>query len=82
VWNVVTPFMINYEGPFESQNRLTQPRFAQMRGSRLLQWDTRTGARMLDTTLPFNEGGAQTYDSESNRLIVRTSAGWTRIQLQ
>lgn len=80
VWNVVTPWMINYQGPFESQNRLTRPLWAQMRARRVIQLDTTTGARILDQTMPFSEGGAQTYDSVSNRLVVRTDMGWTRIQ--
>ncbi len=80
VWNVVTPWMINYQGPFESQNRLTRPLWTQMRARRVIQLDTTTGARILDQTMPFGEGGAQTYDSVSNRLIVRTDMGWTRIQ--
>jgi LruC domain-containing protein len=80
-WDVVTPFRINYDGPFTSQNRLTRPRWAQMRGNRLIQLDTRDGSTMLDVTLPFQEGGAQAYDAETNRLLVRTTSGWTRIQL-
>ena len=80
VWNVETPFMINYQGPFESQNRLTEPRWAQMRGLRVIQLDTRTGATLLNQQLPFAEAGAQAYDSVSNRLLVRTDRGWTRIQ--
>ncbi|MCK6544999.1 IPT/TIG domain-containing protein [Myxococcota bacterium] len=81
-WNVVTPFMINYEGPFDAQNRLVGNRWTQMRGSRLIQLDTTTGATILDQELPFSEGGAQTYDAATNRLIVKTSSGWTMIQLR
>lgn len=81
MWNVVTPFMINYEGPFVSQNRLERPLWTQMRARRLIQLDTRTGDVVRDSQFMFYEGGAQTYDSRANRLIVRTGEGWTRINL-
>jgi hypothetical protein len=81
VWNVVTPFMINYEGPFLAQNRLVRPMFTQMRGFQLIQLDTATGATRIDERLPFAEGGAQAFDALTNRLLVKTNEGWTRIQL-
>lgn len=80
VWNVVTPFIMNYEGPFESQNRLHDGRYTFMRASRVIQLDTATGETVTDETLAHIESGAQAYDGLSRTHIVRTTDGWARIR--
>jgi hypothetical protein len=80
-WNVATPFMINYMGSFQSQNRLNNTLWTLMRGRRLIQLSTVTGATVTDEQTNVWEGGAQVYDGVTNTHLVRTDKGWTRISL-
>ena len=77
------PVIINHDGPFSGQTRLVGSRWAMMRGYRVVQLDTATGALVADETWPnaVPENGAQLYDGESETLLVRTDAGWTRLLL-
>ncbi len=77
------PVIINHDGPFSGQTRLVGSRWTMMRGCRVVQLDTATGALVADETWPsaVPENGAQLYDGESETLLVRTDAGWTRLLL-
>jgi hypothetical protein len=81
VWQTAVPSQINFEGPFFGQSRLRGQRWALMRGTRVVQLDTATGAVVLDEHWPVNEGGAQVYDAVSDTLLVRTGSGWARLFL-
>ncbi len=83
VWKTVVPSQINYEGPSFGQSRLRGQRWTLMRGTRVIQLDTATGALVLDETWPgaVREGGAQVYDSVTDTHLVRGSEGWAKLFL-
>jgi hypothetical protein len=83
VWKTAVPHQINYEGPFFGQSRLRGQRWTCMRGTRVVQLDTATGAIVLDETWPnaINEGGAQVYDAVTDTHLVRGGSSWARLFL-
>lgn len=83
VWKTVTPIRINYEGPFFGQSRLRGQRWSLIRGTRVVQLDTATGALVRDESWPgaVEEDGAQLYDSVTDTLLVRSTSGWARLFL-
>ena len=81
VWATPVPVMINWDGPFAGQSRLTAGRWTMMRLSRIIQLDTATGAVLLDQTWPVSENGAQVHDGETDTHLVHTLSGWARLFL-
>ncbi|PKP79147.1 MAG: hypothetical protein CVT81_00190 [Alphaproteobacteria bacterium HGW-Alphaproteobacteria-3] len=83
VWKTVVPIQINYEGPYFGQSRLRGQRWTCMRGTRVIQLDTATGALVLDELWPgaVSEGGAQAYDAVTDTHLVRGSQGWAKLFL-
>lgn len=83
VWKTVVPIQINYEGPYFGQNRLRGQRWTLMRGTRVIQLDTATGALVLNEIWPgaVSEGGAQVYDAVTDTHLVRGSQGWAKLFL-
>lgn len=82
VWKTITPFQVNYEGAF-SHSRLQRSRWTLMRGSRICQINTITGALEWEITWPtgINEFGAQVYDSLNDMLLVVVTSGIVRLAL-
>jgi hypothetical protein len=83
VWKTVVPIQINYEGPYFGQSRLRGQRWTLMRGTRVIQLDTATGALVLNEIWPgaVSEGGAQVYDAITDTHLVRSSQGWAKLFL-
>ncbi|MEW5704929.1 MAG: phage tail protein [Pseudomonadota bacterium] len=83
VWKTAVPSQINYEGPYFGQSRLKGQRWTLMRGTRVVQLDTATGAIVLNELWPnaVSEGGAQVYDAVTDTHLVRGSNGWARLFL-
>ena len=54
-----------------------------MRGTRVIQIDTATGALVLNEIWPgaVSEGGAQVYDAVTDTHLVRGSQGWAKLFL-
>ena len=70
VWTTPVPVMLNYDGPFAGQSRLTGGRWTLMRLGRVIQLDTATGELLLDETWPVSELGAQIHDGETDTHIA------------
>ncbi|MCV0351592.1 MAG: phage tail protein [Nitratireductor sp.] len=83
VWKTVVPTQINYEGPYYGQSRLRGQRWTLMRGTRVIQLDTASGALVLNEIWPgaVSEGGAQVYDAVTDTHLVRGSQGWAKLFL-
>jgi Putative phage tail protein len=83
VWKTAVPIQINYEGPYFGQSRLRGQRWTLMRGTRVIQLDTATGALVLNEIWPgaVSEGGAQVYDAVTDTHLVRGSQGWAKLFL-
>ena len=83
VWKTVVPIQINYEGPYFGQSRLRGQRWTLMRGTRVIQLDTATGALVLNEIWPsaVDEWGGQVYDSVTDTLLVRSTSGWAKLFL-
>lgn len=81
VWATPVPVMINWDGPFAGQSRVTAGRWTMMRLGRVIQLDTATGAIRLDETWPVSEDGAQVHDGETDTHLVHTLSGWARLFL-
>ncbi|MBX6376614.1 MAG: hypothetical protein IRZ13_20600, partial [Acetobacteraceae bacterium] len=83
VWKTAVPSQINYEGPFFGQSRLKGQRWTVMRGTRVVQLDTATGAIVLNEIWPgaVDEWGAQVYDAVTDTHLVRSTSGWARLFL-
>ena len=83
VWATPVPVMINYDGPFSGQSRLTGARWTMTRGTRVVQVDTSSGRLVTDEDWAGTalEAGAQLYDGESDTQVVRSTSGWARLFL-
>ena len=81
VWATPVPIMLNWDGPFAGQNRLTDGRWTLMRLGRVIQLDAATGELLLDVTWPVSENGAQIHDSETDTHLAHTLSGWARLFL-
>jgi hypothetical protein len=83
VWKTVTPSQINDEGPFFGRSRLTRQRWSLIRGARVMQIDTATGALVTNEIWPedVDEWGAQVYDAETDTILVQGDIGWVKLFL-
>jgi hypothetical protein len=84
VWKTVVPHIINYEGSFFAQSRLQRQRWTVMRGRRVVQLDTATGAITRNEQWPttVDEWGAQVYDAVTDTHLIRSAqGGWTKLSL-
>ncbi|MGS4947764.1 phage tail protein [Meridianimarinicoccus sp. RP-17] len=82
VWTTPVPGMLNRDGPFMNASRIRGHRYAYMYGSRLIQLDTVSGARLPEQSWPAQIGGFCHYDSVSDSVIVRPNVSPpTRIYL-